>query len=186
MIGIIALHAPVIYAVGMISMEFTRRDGRSFGQTLKKTIGSIFANPLMIGILAGVLFNRLSIPLPVPLEASIAMVAKAAIPLALIGIGAALTRYQLNSELSETAMVATMTLLVQPAIALIISHYLLDLPLQSVQAVVIMAAMPPGVNIYVFALMYNRAVALSASTIIVATATSIATISGWLWLLSIL
>ncbi len=185
-IGIIALHAPTLYALGIITMEFSRSDGRSIGKTLGTAIRTMFANPLMIGIVAGAISNQLSITLPAPLEASIAMVAKAAIPLALIGIGASLTRYELKSGLSETMLVSVVSLFVHPAVAFVISHYLLGLQIQFVQAAVIIAAMPPGMNVYIFALMYNRAVALSASAIIVATAASIFTISGWLWLLSTL
>ena len=39
----------------------------------------------------------------------------------------------------------------------------------------------PGMNIYIFAVMYDRAVALSASALLIATTLSIATISFWLW-----
>ena len=182
--SIIAFHTPGLYTIGMISMEFARSDGRKLGTTLKVVARSIFANPIMIGILAGAFFNQLSIPLPVPLEEAVAMVSKAAIPLALIGIGAALTRYKLNSGLAETAMVSVITLIVHPAIAFVLSYYVLGLEMQYVQAAVIIAAMPPGVNIYIFALMYHRAVALSASTIIVATIASTLSISAWLWVLS--
>jgi malonate transporter len=182
--GIIAFHAPCIYATGIMTMEFARRDGRGFGQTLMVAGRSIFENPLMIGILSGALFNVLSISLPTPLEASVDMIANAAIPLALVGIGAAMTGYQLKSRLSETVTVSVISLIVHPAIVFVISHYLLGLPLQYVKVGVIIAAMPPGFNIYIFAVMYDRAVALSASTIIVATMASILTISMWLWIFS--
>ncbi|MCP4182688.1 MAG: AEC family transporter, partial [Hyphomicrobiales bacterium] len=98
--GIIAFHVPILFAIGMITMEFVRRDGRSFAQILAISAQAIFANPLMIGILSGVILNLLSVPLPTILEASIDMIARAAIPLALIGIGAAITGYQLNSRKS--------------------------------------------------------------------------------------
>ncbi|MCP4073706.1 MAG: AEC family transporter [Hyphomicrobiales bacterium] len=182
--GIIALHAPSLYAIGIITMEFAKRDGRGFGRTLSVAGRSIFANPLMVGISGGALLNMLSISLPVPLVASIEMVAKAAIPLALIGIGGALTNYQLKSRLSETVTVSVISLLVHPAIVFVVSYYVLGLQLQYVQVAVIIAAMPPGLNIYIFAVMYDRAVALSASTIIVATMASILTISTWFWIFS--
>ncbi|MCF6320427.1 MAG: AEC family transporter [Rhizobiaceae bacterium] len=184
--GIIAFHAPSLYAIGMVTMEFARSDGRSVGKTLNVAARSIFANPLMIGILLGAFLNQISLPLPLPVTAAIDMIANAAIPIALIGIGAALTRYKIKSEMSETALVTVMSLIIHPAIALFFTHYLLGLPQQFVQAAVIIAAMPPGMNIYIYAVMYNRAVALSASAIVVATFTSIFTLFGWLWLLSTL
>lgn len=182
--GVIAFHAPGLYIVGMTAMEFARSDGRSIMQTISVASRSIFANSLMIGILIGAIFNQLSIQLPGPIEVSVDMIASAAIPMALIGIGAALTRYEMKSELSETAMVSLMSLLVHPAIAFVISYHVFGLPLPFVKTAVIIAAMPPGMNIYIFAVMYNRAIALSASAIILATIASIFTISGWLWVLS--
>ena len=38
-------------------------------------------------------------------------------------------------------------------------------------------------NVYIFAAMYDRAVGLSASVIVIATALSVLTISFWIWLL---
>ena len=184
--GIIAFHAPSLYAIGIVTMEFSRRDGRSFSQTSKLALRSILTNPLIQGVLLGALFNRLSIQIPTMLSTSIDMVATAAIPIALIGIGAALTRYELKSALSETVMVSIISLVIHPLIALAISYYVLGLPTQYVKTAVILAAMPPGMNIYIFAILYNRAVALSASTIVVATSISILTISGWLWILALL
>ena len=181
--GIIAFHAPGLYAIGMIAMEFARSDGRSVSQTLKSAGKSIFGNSLMIGILIGASLNLLSIELPTPMSAAVDMIANAAIPIALIGIGASLTRYEMKSEMSETFMVSLVSLILHPAIAFTISHFLLGLPTQYVQVAVIIAAMPPGMNIYIFAVMYNRAVALSASAIILATIASIFTISAWLWIL---
>ena len=181
--GIIAFHAPGLYAIGMIAMEFARSDGRSVSQTLRSAGKSIFGNSLMIGILIGASLNLLSIELPTSLSAAVDMIANAAIPIALIGIGASLTRYEMKSELSETFMVSLVSLILHPAIAFTISYLLLGLPTHYVQAVVIIAAMPPGMNIYIFAVMYNRAVALSASAIILATIASIFTISAWLWIL---
>ena len=182
--GIIAFHAPGLYAIGMIAMEFARSDGRSVSQTLKSAGKSIFGNSLMIGILIGASLNLLSIELPTPISAAVDMVANAAIPIALIGIGASLTRYEMKSEMSETFMVSLVSLILHPAIALLqFRMYCLGLPIEYVQVAVIIAAMPPGMNIYIFAVMYNRAVALSASAIILATIASIFTISAWLWIL---
>ncbi len=182
--GVIAFHAPGLYAIGIFTMEFARSDGRSLSKTVSTALRSIFANSLMIGIVAGAIFNISSIILPVALENATAMIASAAIPMALIGIGAALTRYEMKSNISETVMVSFISLIIHPAIVFAISHILLDLPPVFVKTAVIVAAMPPGMNIYIFAVMYSRAIALSASAILLATIVSVFTISGWLWVLS--
>ena len=45
------------------------------------------------------------------------------------------------------------------------------------------AAMAPGVNAYVFASMYDRAVGAVATTVIISTLACVATASFWLWML---
>ncbi len=178
--GIISLHAPCLYALGMISMELARRDGRPLLEALKAAAISILSNALMIGIIIGVTLNFLEVKLPEPVMATVNMIAQTAIPVALIGIGAALTRYSLKAELSKSFVISCLSLLIHPLIAFIMSYYIFGLDDQYVRAAVIIAAMPPGINIYIFATMYDRAVALSASTFLIATPLSIATIAIWL------
>jgi predicted permease len=178
--GIISLHAPMLYAIGMLTMELSRRDGRTMGDTLLAAARSIFSNPLMIGVVTGAFFNLAGLPLPGFLLTAVDMLAEAAIPAALVGMGAALTRYAIRAEFTESLMVSALSLVVHPLIALLVTHYALGLPADYVRAAVVVAAMPPGMNVYIFAVMYNRAVALSASSLLIATMISVATVTAWL------
>ncbi|WP_306120600.1 MULTISPECIES: AEC family transporter [unclassified Roseitalea] len=184
--GIIALHAPLIYATGMITMELMRRDGRPLGETLRAALRSILANPLMAGILAGLAVNAGDVTLPEPLDAAIAMLAAAAIPAALVGIGASLTRYKMTAALPETLTVSALSLVVHPLIALVLSHYVFGLSSIAVHAAVVIAAMPPGVNIYIFASLYDRAVGLAASALLLATVLAVGTVTVWLYVVDTL
>lgn len=183
--GIVALHAPALYTIGIIVMELSRRDGRPLGQTLRTAGVTVLANTLMIGILAGAALNLAGIRLPEPVMAAVDMVAATAIPVALIGIGASLTRYRLKAELSESLMVSALSLFVHPIIAFVLARHVFALPPEFVRVAVIMAAMPPGMNVYIFAVMYDRAVALAASAVLVATALSVATVTLWLFVLRV-
>lgn len=184
--GILIFHAAGLYTLGFITMEFSRRDGRSLSETLVSVSKSMINNPFMIGVFLGFLVNVFSIKLPGVITGAVDMLSAAAIPTALVGIGTALTRYSLKSELSESLAVAVFSLVVHPAAAFLISHFILGLPVEYVRAAVIIAAMPPGVNVYIFAIMYDRAVSLAASTILISTVLSILTISMWLSLLKVL
>lgn len=182
--AIVALHAPLLYIVGIVAMEAVRRDGRPLGETLRTAAKGIFGNTLMIGILAGAAVNLTGATLPEFIKAAAQMIGASAIPTALVGIGAALTRYRIAAELRETLMVSALKLLLHPAIAFVLSHLVFRLPPDYVRAAVVISAMAPGMNIYVFALMYDRAVSLSASAILVATMLSVATVTVWLTLLN--
>ncbi len=182
--GIVALHAGTMYTIGLITMELARADGRPLGETIATATKSILSNSLMIGVLLGVAVNLSGFTLPEVILSPVNMIASAAIPVALVGIGAALTRYTIKAELSEALMISSLSLLLQPLIAFVITHVIFDLPIELVRAAVIAGAMPPGMNVYIFAAMFNRAVSLSASVIVIATSLSIFTISAWIWLLT--
>lgn len=184
--AIISLHAPLIYSVGIVTMELSRRDGRPLAETLLVALKSVLGNSLMIGILGGIAFNLAGIGLPDAVMAGIDLLAAAAIPAALVGIGASLTQYKLTAGMAESLAVSALALLLHPLIALMLTHYVFALPLEFVRTAVVLAAMPPGVNIYIFATMYDRGVQLAASLLLLSTALSVITISGWLYVVSVL
>ncbi|MGH1351947.1 MAG: AEC family transporter [Methyloligellaceae bacterium] len=178
--AIISFHTPTLYPLGIISMELSRRDGRPMSETLISVLKSISTNSLIIAVTMGTLFNLTGVIIPEPVFAAINMLAAAAIPAALVGIGTSLTQYSLKSEISESLAVTVLSLILHPAIAFLLSYYVFGLPGDFVRAATILASMPPGVNVYIFATMYGRAVSLSASSILIATPISIVSISIWL------
>lgn len=182
--GIVALHAPVIYAVGILTMELMRRGGRPLGETIRVAGRSIVVNPLTIGILGGAFVNLTGHWLPEPATVAIDMIAQTALPVALVGIGAAMTRYRLSSDITEAGMVSALSLILHPAITFLLVHYVFMLPPDMQRAAVTLAAMPPGMNIYLFAVMYDRAVNLAASAFLLATTASILTATVWIYILN--
>lgn len=181
--GIIALHASILYTVGMTTMEFARQDGRGILDTLKAALTSVIANPLMLGIVAGLTYNLIGIGLFEPVERALDMIRLTAIPVSLVGIGIALNRYSISTEFTETLMVCVLALGVHPAIAFLLAHHLFGLDPLFVQAAVVLAAMPPGMNVYIFASLYNRALNLSASVLVIGNVLAVFTIPMWLLLI---
>jgi malonate transporter len=181
--AIISVHATFCYFLGFLTMEFSRAGGRGLYQTLGVVFKAMFSNPLMIGIGLGLAVNLLSIPLPSPLVQSIDMVVKSALPAALFALGGILVRYSLTDRLSEIAMVLVLRLIVHPLIALTMTTVVFDLPPILVQTAVISAAMAPGVNVFVFASIYDRAKGTAASSVLLGTVASIFSVTIWLLIL---
>lgn len=182
--AIISLHVIILYSIGMVAMEIAQREKDSnIGNAFLKAGKSIIANPLMWGAMSGIIFNVLNIPIAEPIEAALKLIAATGLPAALIALGIALTQYKIKTEFSESLMVATLSLFLQPVVALIISHYIFHAPPELARTAVLVGAMPPGMNIYIFATMYKKAENLAASALLISTILSIFTISFWLWLL---
>lgn len=181
--AVIALHAPVGYLVGIATMEAARRDGAGLWPTVRRAARAMFSNALTLGIAAGLALNLAGLVPPAPFMAACDMLGGAALPAALFGLGGTLTRYQLRDDIGEAAMAAGLSILLHPLIAYLLGRFAFDLAPDQLRAVVVIAAMPTGMNGYVFAAMYSRAQGAAASTVLLGTAASVLTVSLWLWFL---
>ena len=181
--GIVAVHSIHNYFVGFIAMEMVRRDRAGLATALSRAFVTTFKNPLMIGLVTGMAVNLAGLALPeIPLSA-LEMIARSAIPAALFSLGGVLTRYHIRREASEALMVSAFSLIVHPGLAWLLADPILRLDPHQVRAVVLLAAMPAGLNGYIFATLYDRAVGTNASAALLGTALSVLTISVWLALL---
>jgi len=113
------------------------------------------------------------------------MMAAAVTPAALFGLGGALNDYKLSESWGQSLAMALLKLIVQPAIAWVIMVPMLHIDHDLARYGVLLAAMPAGINVYVFATYYNRSVHIAANTILISTVLSVLTVSGWLYLLGL-
>ncbi|MEM1299910.1 MAG: AEC family transporter [Pseudomonadota bacterium] len=183
--GIIAFHSIYNYFVGFIAREMVRKDRAGIVVALSRASVASFKNPLMIGLVSGMAWNLGGVTIPGVVEGALDMVAASALPVALFSLGGVLTRYSLKAEAGEAMMVSAFSLLVHPALAWMLAGPVLGLEREFVQAAVILAAMPAGINGYIFATMYNRAVGTAASAALLATALSVLTVTAWLAFLGV-
>lgn len=183
--AIIAIHAPYCYMVGITVMETVRAGGRSFSETLISIAKEIFSNSLTIAILLGFAVNLSGLSLPGFVWSPIDMIVTAAIPTALFALGGILVRYTLTDRIGETLVVLTLKLFIHPGIVYVLGTYIFELSETFLRAAVITAAMAPGINVYLFASIYDRAKGTAANTILLGTALSTASISIWLFILEL-
>ncbi len=182
--ALVAIHAPYCYIVGITTMEVVRSNAQPLAKTLKRVLAEIFTNSLTIGLLLGFVVNLSGITLPIYIWSPIEMMTSAALPTALFALGGILVRYRLADRIAETSVVLVLKLLVHPGIAYVMAVYVFDLSIEFTRAAVITAAMAPGVNVYVFANMYDRAKGTAANAVLLGTAVSIISVSLWLFVLS--
>ena len=180
--AIIAIHAPLCYAIGVTAMEIARSAGSGILATAKRVVRAMFANALVIGIVAGFAVNLSGVPIPNIVEDALDLMVRAALPAALFGLGGVLVRYRPEGDLRAIFYVCAVSLLVHPAIVWGMGRAL-DLPPGAFQSAVLTAAMAPGVNAYIFANMYGTAKRVNASAVLLATALSMGTAWAWLSLL---
>lgn len=179
--AIVAVHAPFCYLLGIVTMEIVRAE--TGGMALAGTVArAIFRNALMIGIGLGFAVNLTGLPIPAVIDDALDLMIRAALPAALFGLGGVLYRYKPEGDTGVIAMICVVSLLIHPAIAWGLGRTVADLSQEQMRAVVVTAAMAPGINTYIFADMYGAARRVVASSILIGTAITVLTASAWIWL----
>ena len=176
---LISLHAPFCYTVGVTAMEFAKSGEASLWQTLKKVARSMVRNPLVIGIACGFAVNLTGLPIPGVVDEAVNLLAGAALPAALFGLGGMMVRYRPEGDLKIVATICALSLVLHPTITFALGN-LLSLSTGQLRSAVLSASMAPGVNAYVFANMYGVGKRVAATVVLGATALSI--LSIWIWL----
>ncbi|CAM3293291.1 AEC family transporter [Paracoccus nototheniae] len=182
--AIIAMHSPLLYTFGITVMEFTRArgSGLSVGRISLRALTGVLRTSLVIGILSGLAVNLLTqagLVLPQGFWDAADMIARAALPAALFGLGGVLYRYRPEGDMGAIALCCGASLILHPAIAFGTGH-LLGLDRDGMRSAVMTASMAPGVNAYLFANIYGAARRVAASSVLIATALS--TLSIWMWI----
>lgn len=178
--SIIGLHAPLLLSLGMVVMELARRDGGKISGALLQGLRSLVTNPLLIGIALGLSGNAAGLELNGVADEVTLLLAGTVMPVALFGLGGALNEYRVGKSWAPALMTSGLQLIVHPAIAWVIMVPVLGVDPDIARYGVLLAAMPAGINIYIFATFYNRAVDVAANTILISTVLSVFTITAWL------
>jgi len=177
--AIIALHSPVCYGIGISVMEIVRARGRAGMAVLRQVIRAMFSNALILGIAAGFVVNLSGVDLPAVVDDGLDLMVRAALPAALFGLGGVLAGYRPEGDLRVVLYICLVALVVHPAITRGLG-LALALPEAATRSAVLTAAMAPGVNAYIFASIYGRAMRVAATAVLLATALTILT--AWVWL----
>ncbi len=177
--AIISIHAPLCYAVGITAMELARARGASLRSLPGKVLGAMFSNALIIGISLGLIVNLTGLPLPSVLTDALDLVARAALPAALFGLGGVLYRYELAGDLRIVGFIVVISLILHPVVVWIMGS-VTGLAPGPFRSAVITAATAPGVNAYLFASMYGRAQRVAASAVLIGTIACMFTAAFWL------
>lgn len=173
-----------LWLMGTFHMEVSRQD-RS--QSLPRAIGGVVVevarNPLVIAMGAGLACRYLGVVMPeVPMKI-IAIVAQAAVPVSLVGLGMSLAGYSIAGQAPTITVILLMKMLVYPAAAFFLATVVFQLPPVWAGALVTYVSMPVGANAFLFASRYERAVASVSAAVAISTTLSVFTVTAMLALL---
>ena len=170
---LIAIHLPITVTTATLLAEGRGAPGR-------RIVRQLVTNPLLLAIVFSVLARELPFPLPAVVKTIVDMLGSAASPCALFAMGIALRRYGMGGQPALSVTLAALKLIVHPLIVLLLARFVFTVPYTWTGVAVMFAAMPCGVNAYLFAERYRTGVAISSGAIALSTAVCVATSAIWL------
>lgn len=137
-------------------------------------------NPFMLGMILGVLWGLLGLPLPAPVDRFGTLLGGAAGPCALFALGGSLYGRPIAEGRAEVALASLCKLVLHPALAAVLAFLVLGLPTDLAILVTVIASLPTGANIFVLAAQYDAAVARASTIVLLTTGLAVLTVSGLL------
>jgi malonate transporter len=179
---LISIHLPVMLAASIVTFEWARgSDGVAVSPLAmaRDFVVKLVTNPLIVGILCGLAWRLTgwSLP-PLPTRFIDAFAGIGGI-VALFAMGMGLRKYGVGGNVKPAIMMALLKVVLMPALALV-SAWLVGLPPLTAQVVVVVAAMPTGVNPYLIASRFGTGQMLASNTMTISTAAAAVTTVFWL------
>ena len=137
-------------------------------------------NPIVVSLLLGLACNFAGLTLPAPLTSVLAMLSAAALPCALLALGASLASFRIMSW-PETAATVFAKLVLLPALVLGMALCVFDLPAPAMTVLVVVAACPVGVNAAALVQSDGQNPAQVSSAILLSSIACMATLPFWIW-----
>lgn len=175
---LLAVNLPITMTTATLMLE-GRRAGSGRAVVTKLARG-LATHPLIIAIVLGLVAQIAGVkPSGIP-GIVLDQVASTTVPLSLIALGLSLKTYGVRADVPVALMITGLRLFVHPAISYLLAIYVFALPPAWTGTVVLFAAMPAGINAYLFAARYGQGVGIASTA--VALSTLLAVVSSVVWL----
>ena len=171
-----------IFSVIVLTFEGAHSGEVDPKQKVKDACINIAKNPIILGILAGLVVGLLGIDFPVIVDKTVNSVAQMATPLALITIGAGVEGRKALAKIRPTIAASMIKLVIQPLIFLPVAAWM-GFRGEQMIAILIMLASPTTPSCYIMAKNMDNDGVLTASVIVMTTLLAAFTLTGWIFIL---
>ena len=171
-----------IFSVIVLTLEAQTDEAINGREKVKEACINIAKNPIILGILTGLIAALLQLDFPVIMDKTIHNVAQMATPLALITIGAGFEGRKALAKIRPTIAASMIKLVIQPLIFLPVAAWM-GFTGEKMIAILIMLASPTTPSCYIMAKNMKNDGVLTASIIVTTTLLGAFTLTGWIFIL---
>ena len=181
---LISVHGITVYTAVTVIIEITRGRDAGLANLPKQVASGLIGNPLIVGLGLGFFWKLTDFGIH-PVAADVFhLVTTSVTPAALFVLGSSLASYSISGSLAPAVLVTTLKNAIHP-LAVFILGSLLGLEALGLSVATMLAAMPAGMNMYLFASRYHVSPPTATTSILISTISSIVTISIVIALLKI-
>lgn len=155
---------------------------RSLTATAGDVAWKVATHPFNLATVAGVLAAFTKLELPTAIDKMTLWLSQAAAPCALFLLGVTVALRPMKQMPGELPALVIIKLVLHPLLVWVLLSAMGDFSDAWIYAAVIMAALPPALNIFVISTQYQVGIERASACILVGTIVSTVTLTGFLWL----
>jgi predicted permease len=155
---------------------------RTFSATARDVVWKVVTHPFNIATVVGIAASYFHLQLPEAADKIVGWLSGAAAPCALFLLGVTVALRPIRQMPGEVPALVFIKLVLHPLLVWLLLSAAGDFGETWTYAAVIMAALPPALNIFVISTQYNVGVERASACVLTGTLASMATLTAFLWL----
>ena len=163
-------------------MALARPQRVSLAATALEAVKRIISHPLVIATALGVASAAIRFEPPLALDRLMQFLQNAAAPCALFTLGVTVALRPLQKMPTEVPIVVLVKLTLHPVLVFMLMSLFGPFDQSWIYTAVLMAALPPALNVFVFARQYETWVEQASSAVLIGTLVSVVTLTSVMWM----
>ena len=164
---VLVFNTLLLWTLVTVSVEWARHGELSL-KGFRTTARSVLTNPIVASIMAGSIFGLAGGRIPVLIDEPLRLLGDAATPLALFVLGMGLSEYGVRQGWREGIAITVLKLVVQPLVVWVLARLLQLSPVET-RAVVLLASLAVGVNVYLMSREFRSMEGAVATSMVLST-----------------
>jgi predicted permease len=173
----------LLFSIVPLAMALTGSDRRPWFSTLVHVVREIALHPLIVAAYCGAIAAALHLHLPVAVDNTLQFLQNAAAPVALFVLGVTVALRPFGRMPWEVPGLIAVKLLIHPLIVFALLYLLGPFTPEWAATAVLMASLPPALNVFVVARQYNTWLEPASVAVLIGTFVSVVTLTSVMWLI---
>ncbi|MEZ5841063.1 MAG: AEC family transporter [Hyphomicrobiales bacterium] len=174
----------LLFTLAPLMMAIGGTEKKPIGQVMFLAAKRVILHPFILATIAGVAAAALDFQPPVAAAKMLTYLKSAAAPCALFTLGVTVALRPLKKVPLELPAVLLVKLVIHPVIVWVLLSYVGDFQPVWIYTAILMASLPPALNVFVIARQYSTYVERASSIVLVGTLVSVFTVTGLLYLIA--